>query len=95
MRLVQPTDFEILDALADGRRNNAANLAYLLEKDRSYLNTRLPVLADFGLIERVGPAPNSGLYAVTDRGRAALSHRDLYGDPDADFETLLEETAAE
>ena len=54
MRLTVPTDFDILDALTDGERNNAANLAYLLDRDRSYINTRLPVLADYGLVERVG-----------------------------------------
>lgn len=95
MRLVEPTDFEILDALSDGRRNNAANLAYLLDKDRSYLNTRLPVLADFKLVERVGPAPNSGLYIITERGLAAVECRDRYGDPDVDFDALLAERTGE
>lgn len=91
MRLVQPTDFDILDALSDGRRNTAANIAHLIDRNRSYINTRLPILADYGLIERVGPAPNSGLYVICSRGRAALQHRDQYGDEDVDFDTLLDE----
>ena len=90
MRLVQPTDFDILDALSDGRRNTAANIAHLIDRNRSYINTRLPILADYGLIERVGPAPNSGLYVICPRGRAALQHREQYGEPDVDFETLLD-----
>ncbi|MFB6252116.1 MAG: winged helix-turn-helix transcriptional regulator [Halobellus sp.] len=88
MKLVEPTDFEILSALADGRRNNAVNLAHRLDKNRSYVNTRLPVLHDYGLIERVGPAPNSGLYEITDKGRAVLQHRDVYS---RDRETFVEE----
>lgn len=61
MKLVQPTDFEILEALADGQRNNAVNVAELLDQERGYINTRLPQLADYGLVETVGPANNSGL----------------------------------
>jgi len=91
MRLVQPTDFEILDALSDGRRNTAANIAHLIDKNRGYINTRLPILADFRLISRVGPAPNSGLYEITDRGLAALDNREAYGEPDVDFAALLED----
>ena len=89
MRLTEPTDFDILDAFADGRRNNAANLAYELDRDRSYINTRLPVLADYGLLERVGPAPKSGLYAITDKGRAVVTHRESYRTDGVDFDALV------
>ena len=88
MRLVQPTDFEILDQLTDGHRNNAINLAVLLDRNRAYINTRLPVLADYGLVDRVGPAPKSGLYTVTERGRAAVACREQYADCD-DFEAVI------
>ena len=88
MRLVQPTDFEILDQLADGHRNNAINLAVLLDRNRAYINTRLPVLADYGLVDRVGPAPKSGLYTITERGRAAVACREQYADCD-DFEAVM------
>ena len=91
MRLVQPTDFEILDALSDGRRNTAANIAHLIDRNRGYINTRLPILADYRLVSRVGPAPNSGLYEITARGRAALQHRDQYGEPDVDFRGLIDD----
>lgn len=90
MRLARPTDFEILEALADGKRNNAVNIAEILDKNRAYINTRLPILADYDLVERVGPAPNSGLYVITERGRCAYEHRDAYDDPETDFEALIE-----
>ncbi len=91
MRLAEPTDFEILEALSDGRRNTAANLSYILDKDRSYINTRLPILADYTLVERVGPAPNSGLYEITERGHEVLDIRGSATDTDIDFEARLAE----
>ena len=91
MRLVQPTDFDILEALSDGRRNTAANIAHLIEKNRAYINTRLPILADYQLVKRVGPAPNSGLYEITSRGRAALNHREQYDDSTVDFVALVDQ----
>ena len=72
MKLVQPTDFELLESLADGKRNVASNLALELDKDRAYINTRLPQLEDYGLLKRIGPAPNSGLYQITDEGKQVL-----------------------
>lgn len=91
MRLARPTDFEILEALADGKRNNAVNLAAVLDKNRAYINTRLPVLADYGLLDRVGPAPNSGLYVITEKGQVVIEHREAYDDADVDFETRIAE----
>ena len=95
MRLVEPTDFEILEVLSDGKRNNAINIAALLDKNRSYINTRLPILADYGLVERIGPAPNSGLYAITEKGQVTLQHRDKYGQEGVDFDALVEDAVAE
>ncbi|WP_135807156.1 MarR family winged helix-turn-helix transcriptional regulator [Halorussus marinus] len=95
MKLTTPTDFDILAALADGKRDNAVNLAHELDKNRAYVNTRLPVLADYGLVERVGPAPNSGLYVITEKGRAVAENRSKYHAEDVDFDAeidnLLEE----
>jgi len=90
MKLAAPTDFELLSALSDGKRNTAANLAIEIERNRSYINTRLPVLADYGLVERIGPAERSGLYEITERGLVVLDHREAYDDPDVDFEALVE-----
>lgn len=90
MRLTVPTDFEILQALSDGKRNNAVNLAHDLDRNRSYINTRLPVLADYGLIERVGPAPNSGLYEITEKGKVAAEQRAAYEDDEVDFDAVVD-----
>ncbi|MES3517176.1 MAG: ArsR family transcriptional regulator [Natronomonas sp.] len=95
MRLAEPTDFEILQALSDGRRNNAANVARMIDKNRSYINTRFPILRDYGLVERVGPSPNSGLYEITDKGRVVLELRDDYRSEDIDFEERVEERLAD
>jgi len=95
MRLVTPTDFDILAAMVDGRRNNAVNLAAILDRNRSYINTRLPILLDYDLLDRVGPAPNSGLYVITPKGRAVVDHRDRYGDDDTDFDALVADTVAQ
>ena len=89
MKLVQPTDFEILETLAQtGGRNVAANIAQQLNKDRSYINTRFSKLVKYDLVERVGPSDQSGLYDLTDRGQRALEHRDEYDNAD-DFESLV------
>lgn len=95
MKLARPTDIEILEALADGRRNTAANLAYHLDKDRSYINTRLPVLTDYDLLHRVGPAPNSGLYEITDKGTLVVEHQDKLDDETIDFDAFIEERLGE
>jgi predicted transcriptional regulator len=89
MKLAQPTDFEILEQLADGKRNVASNLAHHLNKDRAYLNTRFPILHDHGLVERIGPAPSSGLYEITSKGQTALQNRDQYDNPEKDFKSIL------
>jgi predicted transcriptional regulator len=91
MQLVEPTDFEILAFLDEHGRNNAINIAAGLNRDRSYVNTRLRALAEKGLIERVGPAENSGLYELTSTGQAALTLQDRYNDAESDFEALLEQ----
>lgn len=89
MKLVEPTDFEILAFLAERGRNNAVNIAHGLDRDRSYINTRLRHLAREDLVERVGPAPNSGLYETTDRGDVAVDHREAYREV-ADFEAYVD-----
>jgi|APHM01.1.fsa_nt_gi Sugar-specific transcriptional regulator TrmB. len=89
MKIVQPTDFDILNALSEtGGRNVAANIARELDRDRSYINTRFSKLVEYGLVERVGPADRSGLYDLTARGERALQHRNQYDSVD-DFESLI------
>lgn len=78
MKLRRPTDFLILEALSEHGRNVATNLAHHTGKSRKNVNTRMPVLEDYGLVRKIGPADHSGLYEITDRGRVALSLRDQY-----------------
>lgn len=94
MKLVQPTDFEILEALSDGERNNAINIAEMLGRERSYINTRLPALADYNLVKNVGPASNSGLYVITERGQAALRNKQAYQDNNVNFEEIISQEHA-
>ncbi|ARS88682.1 winged helix-turn-helix domain-containing protein [Natrarchaeobaculum aegyptiacum] len=89
MKLRQPTDFLILEALEDKGRNVATNLAAHTGKSRKNINTRLPVLEDYGLVRKIGPAERSGLYEITPLGKAALVYQDQYDEAD-DFEALIE-----
>lgn len=91
--LVEPTDFLILESLADCERNGAVNLSQELDMDRSYVNTQLSVLADHELIERIGPAQNSGIYQITPLGVAALRHQSLYSTNPEQFESKIHEAA--
>ena len=77
MRLIDPTDFEILEYLEDGR-NSPANMGIDLDRDRNYLSNRLRQLAEYDLVKHIGPSDRSGIYELTDRGAAALTHRDVY-----------------
>ncbi|WP_306059244.1 winged helix-turn-helix domain-containing protein [Natronococcus wangiae] len=94
MKLRQPTDFLILEELEDKGRNVATNLAAHTGKSRKNINTRLPVLEDYGLVRKIGPAERSGLYEITSLGKAALVYRDQYDEAD-DFEDLIEGPSAE
>lgn len=94
VRLRRPTDFLVLEALHSFGRNVAPNLAEITGKSRKNVNNRLPVLADYGLVRRVGPAETSGLYELTDRGRAAMQLREQYEDAE-DFEALVERRLAD
>ncbi len=89
MRLRQPTDFLVLEQLEEKGRNVAVNLAFYTGKSRENISTRLPVLEDYGLVRKIGPAERSGLYEITEQGEAAVAHRDQY-DRDVDFESIIE-----
>ncbi|WP_114579257.1 winged helix-turn-helix domain-containing protein [Saliphagus sp. LR7] len=89
MKLRQPTDFLILEALQDKGRNVATNLQSHTGKSRKNINTRLPVLEDYSLVRKIGPAERSGLYEITADGKAALIYQDQYDEVD-DFASLLE-----
>ena len=89
MKLRRPTDFLVLESLDEHGRNVATNLAHHTGKSRKNVNTRLPVLADYGLVRKIGPADHSGLYEITREGQIALMYRDKYDEVD-DFEALIE-----
>ena len=89
LKLQRPTDFLILETL-EKDRNVAVNIAEEIDKSRSHINVRLPQLEDYGLVDKVGPAENSGLYEITDLGRLAISHRYKYDEVE-NFGEFLEE----
>ena len=94
MKLAEPTDFQILTTLDEHGRNTAQNVSLILDKDRGYVNTRLPHLAEHNLVERVGPAKNSGLYEITPKGSLVLEHRDRYEELKEDFVEFIERELA-
>jgi hypothetical protein len=94
VKLQRPTDFLILEVLAEKGRNVAPNIALEIDKGRSHVNVRLPVLADYGLVRKVGPAESSGLYEITDRGGAVLALREEY-DSSNEFEQRVEQHVSE
>jgi len=93
MRLTVPTDFDILRALSDGHRNNAINIAAELDEIGRTSTRGCRCWPTYGLVERVGPAPNSGLYEITERGRIAGANQAAYEDDDQDFEALIDREA--
>lgn len=88
------TDFLILGHLRDGR-NLAANIALDIDRARNYINQRMAYLLDYGLVEKIGPLEDSGLYELTRKGELAYQHRDEYRSADVDFDELLEAKLAE
>ena len=83
MKLVLPTDFDILEVMSDSRRQTAPNLAKILDQKRQYMNDRLSSLAGFGLVERVGPSDRSGMYEVTLKGLLVLQDKEQYSHSNA------------
>jgi predicted transcriptional regulator len=84
------TDWEILGELRHGR-NVAANLALEIDRHRKTVNKKLSYLLDYGLVEKIGPHEQSGLYELTQRGRLAYEHREKYHDDAVDFDAFLDE----
>jgi len=90
-KLKRPVDFEVLEALSDGQRDVGVNVAQRLDRNRSYINMRLPRLEDYELLDRVGPSERSGLYEITPKGVAALRLQGQYEQDD--FVNLADERA--
>lgn len=91
MRLTLPTDRLILERLLEGR-NLAINIATEIDRSPGYVNRRMLHLKDYWLVNRVGPAEDTGLYEITDRGVAVLRLVDEYS-PDRAFEQRVDERA--
>jgi len=91
MELLNRTDFKILEVLADGKRNNAANVAVEIDANRSYLNTRFSYLLNEDLVERIGPHEESGLYEITPKGQVVVEHQEAYlNDEINEFDSFIE-----
>jgi predicted transcriptional regulator len=95
VKLSRPVDFDVLDALNEHGRNVARNLQHHIEASRAHINNRLPYLNDYGLVEKIGPDEDSGLYEITEKGRVALDLRDEYDRSDTDFDELVERELAQ
>jgi len=78
VKLIKPTDFDILQEMSDGERHIAPNLAEVLDRDRQYINNRLAELAGKGVLEKVGPSKRSNQYTITDKGLITLQVRSEY-----------------
>lgn len=92
VKLVYPTDFEILEAMSNDKRQTATNLAAIIHRDSRYMNNRLASLAAFGLVEKVGPSPRSSMYVITERGRVALENKEAYDhDSIREFALMVDE----
>ena len=89
VRRCQPTDFLVFQSLFLYGRNVGTNLAALPGKGRKNVTSRLSVLADYGLVRKIGPAEHFELYEITDKGERALPNQDRF-DAVADFESLIE-----
>jgi len=90
VKLQQPTDFLILEFLDEAGRNVASNISIEIDKSRSHINVRLPILEDYGLVTKIGPSENSGLYEITERGQLALKYREEYNENQDFFEKAVE-----
>lgn len=51
-------------------------------------------LLDYGLVRKIGPYENSGLYELTEKGQIAVKHRETYYEDGVDFDTLVERELA-
>ena len=92
MKSLNKTDFDILEVLADGKRNVATNIAIEIEADRGYVNTRLSHLLDEELVVRVGPKERSGLYEITEKGKLVEENKDICLEKGVnDFEEYIEQ----
>lgn len=90
VRLVQPTDFDILEEMADRKRYTGSALAQLLDHKPRYMSNRLAHLEDHRLVDRF---MDTTMFEITEMGLVALQLRDEYShDTSREFEELIDET---
>lgn len=63
------TDDEILEYLLEERAGTPKRIADVIEKHNNYVNARLSILAEYGLVDK----PSRGFYTITDLGEAYLA----------------------
>lgn len=82
MRLTDSIDFEILEAMSHGNREQARRLAAneLARYDREYVSKEMNKLASYGLLEKL---PDSSMFEITELGERAIKYQDLYDHQDA------------
>jgi hypothetical protein len=79
LKLVRPTDFEILYVLRDGERYTASIVAKLLEKGSDYISSQMSNLAKQHLLNRIGPdVDRCVLYRINQSGAVGLAKADRY-----------------
>ena len=93
VELEQPTDFRILEALHSYGRNVGPNIARIADLEEDVVTDRLAVLSTAELVAMIGPADESGLFEITERGRISLRLREEYATT-SDFEALIDRHAA-
>lgn len=71
-----PTDFRILELMAQGKRQTSTNLAAMLDLDRRYVTNRLNFLREEGYLRDPGPAEQSRMVEITAMGRIAIFRGD-------------------
>jgi len=104
MELRVPVEVVILRLLSDGEIANPVRMNYRIEKEHSqdlsesfeydgwqvdYIQQRLSRLESLDLLEKV-PPETSGLYRITDLGRAVLLNYLETGDPEFDYTDMVE-----
>lgn len=75
VKLVVPTDFDILEEMSDGKRYTGNFLGPILDKDDQYVRNRLAELRGKGLVKK---EPNSQMYVITEKGLVVLHLQDQY-----------------
>lgn len=91
MKLTDPTSFQVLRVIADGRPQTATNLGEILDQDARYMSNQLNDLHKTGLVRRVGVAETSRMFEITEKGRIALEYADKYSHQRAsEFGELVE-----